>query len=360
MLLPGPEAMQLATYIGWRVHGIKGGVIAGSMFVIPSIFFLLALSYIYAEYGNVPEISAILTGFKAVVVAIVIEAVLKIGGKAFKTFKHVLFAALSFAAIYFFHVPFPAIVVAAAVLGFLILRDDIEKSSQVSTEESSKFGKAYFLKVISSCLVLWIVPFAVVLFAFGSGSIASQVYLFFTQAAFVTFGGAYSVLAYVNQAVVSSGWITSAQAVDGLALAETTPGPLIMVLQFIGFMTGWNNPNGFSQTSYAIICSLLATYVTFLPSFAFILVGAPYIERLRNNVTLKAALSGVTAAVVGVILNLAFTFAGTVIFPNNIIEPFSLVMATTAFAALYFLKTNVLWIVILSGLCGLIKYALIG
>jgi chromate transport protein ChrA len=171
---------------------------------------------------------------------------------------------------------------------------------------------------------------------FGFADVASQTYLFFTQAAFVTFGGAYAVLAYVNQAVVAAGWITAAQSVDGLALAETTPGPLIMVLQFIGFMTGWNNAGPFDRTSFAVLCGLLTTYVTFLPSFLFIFVGAPYIERLRHNRNLTSALSGVTAAVVGVILNLALTFGATVVFPNFQIDFFAFALAALAFLALYF------------------------
>ncbi len=203
-------------------------------------------------------------------------------------------------------------------------------------------------------------PFLAVGLAFGFDNIASKTYLFFTQAAFVTFGGAYSVLAYVNQAVVSANWVTAAQSVDGLALAETTPGPLIIVLQFIGFMTGWNNSGAHNQTSFAVLYGLLTTYVTFLPSFFFIFVGAPYIEKLRHNRNLTSALSGVTASVVGVILNLALMFGATVIFPNFQTNYFGLILAVLSFTALYFLKADVLLIVILGGLCGLAKYFFIG
>jgi chromate transporter len=190
----------------------------------------------------------------------------------------------------------------------------------------------------------------------GFDNLFIKTYLFFSQAAFVTFGGAYAVLAYVNQAVVSAGWITAAQSVDGLALAETTPGPLIMVLQFVGFMTGWNNPSLANQTCSAIISGLLATYATFLPSFFFIFAGAPYIEKLRHNTKLNAALLGVTAAVVGVILNLALTFGATVIFPNLQIDYFAFVLAISSFLALYFFKVDVLLVVIVGGVCGLAKY----
>jgi chromate transporter len=360
MLLPGPEAQQLATYIGWRLHGIKGGIVAGAFFVIPSIFLLLLLSYIYAAYGNVPQVSAILDGFKAVVVAIVVEAVLKIAKKAFKGYWQIIIAALAFISIYFFKVPFPLIVLGAAILGILLLKTKNAVSVESNAENQKPKTKNRFLKIITAFAVLWVVPFLVVGLVFGFGNIASKTYLFFTQAAFVTFGGAYAVLAYVNQAVVAAGWITAAQSVDGLALAETTPGPLIMVLQFIGFMTGWNNAGSFNQTSFAVLCAALTTYVTFLPSFLFIFIGAPYIEKLRHNQNLTSALSGVTAAVVGVILNLAIMFGATVIFPDFGINYFGLLLAGLSFAALYVLKADVLLVVTIGGLCGLAKYFLIG
>jgi chromate transporter len=367
MLLPGPEAQQLATYLGWRLHGIKGGIVAGAFFVIPSIFILMFLSYIYAAYGNIPQVAAVLDGFKAVVVAIVVEAVLKISQKAFKNSWHIVIAFFSFVAIYFLHIPFPLIVLCAAISGFLISRFSTTNSklSEISNSESEiEFArpttKFRFLKLLSFFSVLWLVPFLLIGAIFGFENIASKTYLFFTQAAFVTFGGAYAVLAYVNQAVVASGWLTGAQTVDGLALAETTPGPLIMVLQFIGFMIGWNNAGVYHQTYFAVLGGLLTTYVTFLPSFFFIFTGAPYIEKLRQNRNLSVALSGVTASVVGVILNLALMFGSTVIFPNFQTDFFALCLALTSFIALYFLKLDVLWIVLLGGLCGLGKYLLIG
>jgi chromate transporter len=363
MLLPGPEAQQLATYIGWRLHGVRGGIAAGAFFVIPSIFFLLILSYVYAAYGNVPQISAVLDGFKAVVVAIVIEAVFKIAKKAFKSYLHVVISILSFVAIYFFHVPFPLIVLGAAILGILILKTKTSNSNSteqlINNEAKQRKSKKHLLKTIFVCFLLWLLPLSLVFLFFGFNNTFSNVYLFFTQAAFVTFGGAYAVLAYVNQAVVSAGWITSAQAVDGLALAETTPGPLIMVLQFVGFMTGWNNPNLANQTFSAVVSGLLATYATFLPSFLFIFAGAPYIERLRHNQNLNSALSAVTAAVVGVILNLALMFGWTVVFPYAQIDLFALGLAVLSFVALYFFKIDVLLIVIVGGLCGLLKYLLL-
>jgi chromate transporter len=362
MLLPGPEAQQLATYIGWRLHGIRGGIVAGAFFVIPSIFLLLILSYIYAAYGNLPQINAVLDGFKAVVVAIVVEAVLKIAKKAFKTYWHILISILSFAAIYFFHVPFPLIIIGAAVFGIIVSKFNVQSSKSeetaVADNEYPKANNFRFLKVFSACLALWLLPFIILLLFGGFDNLLTKTYLFFTQSAFVTFGGAYAVLAYVNQAVVSAGWITTAQSVDGLALAETTPGPLIMVLQFVGFMTGWNNPSFANQTFSATISGLLATYATFLPSFFFIFAGAPYIEKLRHNTKLNAALSGVTAAVVGVILNLALMFGAAVVFPNLQIDFFAFVLAIASFAALYFFKVDVLLVVIGGGVLGLLKHFL--
>ncbi len=360
MILPGPEAQQLATYIGWRLHGIKGGIVAGAFFVIPSIFFLLILSYIYAAYGNLPQVSAIFDGFKAVVVAIVVEAVFKIAKKAFKTWWHIVISAVAFVSIYFFQVPFPLIVLGAAALGILSSKFKAQSSKadeqfEIIEDQKPKIKNRFF-KILLIFFLLWLLPFILLLIFGGSNNLLTETYLFFTQAAFVTFGGAYAVLAYVNQAVVSAGWITAAQSVDGLALAETTPGPLIMVLQFVGFMTGWNNPAFANQTLSAVTSGLLATYATFLPSFLFIFAGAPYIEQLRHNQKLNSALSGVTAAVVGVILNLALMFGWAVILPNLQVEVFALGLAILSFIALYFFKFDVLMVVIGGGLCGLVKY----
>ena len=358
MLLPGPEAQQLAAYNGWRLHGIKGGIAAGAFFVIPSIFFLLVLSYIYARFGHVNEIVAVLDGFKPVVVAIVVEAVIKIGKRSLKTLVHFAVAALSFVAVQFLNVPFPLIVVVALFVGLLLSRN-ISIAETPSEKPKRNFGK-YALKVVAVCFVLWIIPFTTVSLAFGFENIATRLYLFFTQAAFVTFGGAYAVLAYVNQAAVAAGWITAAQAVDGLALAETTPGPLIMVLQFIGFMTGWQNSGTVDQTAFAVICALIVTFVTFLPSFLFVFCGAPYIERLEGNKRLSGALGFVTSAVVGVILNLSIVFGSAVFSDAGGINGFGIVLAAAAFVALYFLKSDVLLVVIAGGLIGLGKYLLAG
>ncbi len=393
MLLPGPEAQQLAIYIGWLMHRTIGGIVAGAFFVIPSIFILLVLSYIYAAYGNVPAVAGVLEGFKPIVVAIVVEAVIKIGGKALKRSAHFVIAALAFVSIYFLHIPFPLIVLAAAVIGLagahfmpnVFAAPPKTKEADRKTEGDGQIADALPLvidnhaappahtlpngartfKILAIGFALWLLPFVAVGLWRGFDSLHAQEYRYFTQAALVTFGGAYAVLAYVTQALTTApyNWLTQTQAVDGLALAETTPGPLIMVLQFIGFMAAWNNAGDMNQTASAITGALIVTYVTFLPSFLFIFVGAPYIEFLRGNKNLTGALSGVTAAVVGVILNLALVFGAAVIFPNGLtgnVEWFAFAMSVAAFVALYKFKWNVLWVVLIGGLIGLMKTFLFG
>ncbi|HWS90108.1 MAG TPA: chromate efflux transporter [Pyrinomonadaceae bacterium] len=385
MLLPGPEAQQLAIYIGWLMHRTWGGIVAGAFFVIPSIFVLLALSYVYAAYGNVPAVAGVLAGFKPVVVAIVVEAVLKIGGRALKRRAHYVVAAAAFVAIYFLHVPFPVIVLAAAGVGLAGVRfwpktfaaptrtKEADAKTEGKADESDVLplviddhspppahtlpSRRRALVVLAAGLTLWLIPLLALTAWRGWGSLHAQEYRFFTQAALVTFGGAYAVLAYVTQAAAGSyGWLTQAQAVDGLALAETTPGPLIMVLQFVGFMAGWNNPQGMSQTTSAVVGGLVTTYATFLPCFIFIFLGAPYIEVLRGNRNLSGALTGITAAVVGVILNLALVFGAAVIWPRGLAggaDLFALAVSAASFVALYKLKADVLWVVLAGGALGL-------
>ncbi len=366
MLLPGPEAQQLATYNGWLLHGTRGGIAAGAFFVIPSIFILLGLSYIYAKFGEVPQISAVLDGVKAVVVAIVVEAVIKIGRKAFKTNWHIAIAGIAFVAIYFLHIPFPLIILGAGILGYFLVQSPKSEVQSQRIQDNSlntdhqpadKNFKFNLVKVFAVCFVLWLIPFLILLFTLGWKSLQVKVYLFFTQAAFVTFGGAYAVLAYVNQIAVNSyGWLSAQQAIDGFGLAETTPGPLIMVLQFVGFMAGWNNPGNFDQTFSGILTALLTTFATFLPCFFFIFAFAPLIEKFQNNIKLNAVLSGVTAAVVGVILNLALVFGAAVIYQNNLIDWFGLFTGIIFFVILLRYKIDVLWIVLGGGLLGLAKY----
>ncbi|MEP7214079.1 MAG: chromate efflux transporter [Acidobacteriota bacterium] len=388
MLLPGPEAQQLAIYIGWLMHRTLGGIIAGAFFVIPSIFILLTLSYVYAAYGSVPAVAGALAGFKPVVVAIVVEALIKIGGRALKGGAHFAIAAAAFVGIYYLHVPFPLIVLGAGVAGLAALRflptifSVAAPNAKVQSHENDRSqlplaidddsappahtlpSRIRIAKILAAGFVLWLLPFLALIAWRGPGSLHAREYRYFTQAAFVTFGGAYAVLAYVSQAAAGSfGWITQAQAVDGLALAETTPGPLIMVLQFIGFMAAWNNPGDLDPAPSAVVGGLITTYTTFLPCFVFIFLGAPYIESLRGNRTLTGALSGITAAVVGVIMNLALVFGVAVVLPNGLsgeINWFALAMSVVAFAALYKFKTDVLWVVVIGGLLGLIKTLLFG
>ena len=383
MLLPGPEAQQLAVYIGWLMHRTIGGIVAGAFFVIPSIFILLVLSYIYAAYGHIPAVNGVLDGFKPVVVAIVVEALVKIGRRALKREVHYAIAVVAFVAIYFLHVPFPLIVLGAAVIGLaghLLLptmfeppaekaktkiSDQAELSLVIENEaiqlEHTVPNRARLIKTLAVGLILWVLPFAALVAWRGYNSLHVEEYKFFTVSALVTFGGAYAVLAYVTQAVTTDpyNWITPTQAVDGLALAETTPGPLIMVLQFVGFMAGWNNPiDGMSPLASGIIGALIATYTTFLPSFLFIFLGAPYIEKLRGNRLLTGALSGVTAAVVGVILNLALVFGAAVIFTNLSfadINWFAAMLSLAAFVALFKVKIDVLLVILAGGLIGLAK-----
>jgi chromate transporter len=386
MLLPGPEATQLAIYVGWLLHRAWGGLAAGALFVIPSILVLLVLSYIYAAYGNLQSVAGVLSGFKPVVVAIVVEAVIKIGGRALKRRAHFVIAALAFVAIYFLNVPFPLIVLAAAILGLAGTRLSPETFGQTGSRQKGEKkpsadshqedtptvidddgpppahtlpSRARDLRVLATGLVLWVLPFMLIIAWRGWQSLHADEYLFFTKAAFITFGGAYAVLAYVTQAVTGArGWLTHAQAVDGLALAETTPGPLIMVLQFIGFMAGWNNPQGMSPVESGVLGALITTYTTFLPCFFFIFIGAPYIEVLRGNRSLTGALAGVTAAVVGVILNLALVFGAAVIWPHGLgggVNWFAAALSILSFVALYRFKLDVLWVVIAGGLIGLAR-----
>ena len=375
MLLPGPEAQQLATYVGWLLHRTRGALVAGILFVAPSILILLALSYGYALFGAVPLAAGALAGLKAVVVALILEAVVRIGRRSLRRPAHVLLAGGAFVAIHFLHVPFPAIVLAAALAGLAAERirstprafEPKEQAPGVAAHDAAggalreTRAAARPLRTAAAGLALWGIPCAALGAWLGWGSLPVKQYLFYTGAAFVTFGGAYAVLAYVIQAAVHAhAWITPAQAADGLALAETTPGPLIMVLQFVGFMTGWNNSEGMDPLAAAALGAIVATWTTFLPSILFVLLGAPYMEVLRGNRTLGAALSGITASVIGVVLNLAIVFGAAVILPQGAggIDWFAAVVAVAAFAALRTGRVDVLWVVLGGGAAGLLRAAI--
>ncbi len=374
MLLPGPEAQQLAIYIGWLLHGTWGGIVAGALFVIPSVFVLWGLSAIYAAYGHIPGVAGIFAGLKPAVVAIVVVALIRIGARALRPRGLIAIAVAAFVGIFILHVPFPWIVVSAGLIGFLAgwiwprefsgahppaeleEPDPASAQSRVRTEKARRSWSRP-VRVLLAGVFLWGAPLIALALWRGWSSLHVLQFRFFTQAAFVTFGGAYAVLAYVAQAAVGSyHWITQAQAIDGLGLAETTPGPLIMVLQFVGFMTGWNRPEGMSRLASASLGAIVTTYVTFLPCFFYIFLGAPYIESLRGNRSLTSALSGITAAVVGVILNLAVIFGLAVLLPGGWGQApnlFALVLTAAAFAALYLLKLDAVWVVLAGGMVGL-------
>jgi chromate transporter len=354
MLLPGPEAQQLAIYIGWLFHKIRGGIAAGALFVLPSMFILWALSFVYVAYGNIPWIAAIFYGLKPAVVAIVAVAVIRIGSKALKTFSMWAIAAAAFVAIYFFHAPFPLIVISAAVLGLFIGKRARSTSTSCEVSQSPSLGRQ--LRLTATWIVIWATPLAFVAIFLGTQHTIFREGIFFSKAAVVTFGGAYAVLPYVSQqAVEHYHWLAAPQMLDGLGLAETTPGPLIMVLQFVGFLGGWNQPGNLPPLVAASLGAFVTTWTTFVPCFLWVFLGAPYIERLRDNQLLTAALSTVTAAVVGVILNLAVWFGVHVIFPNAAtIDWFALALCFAAFVAMLRYKIDIVPVVLFSGLLGLI------
>ena len=340
MLLPGPEAQQLAVYIGWLLHRTKGGLVAGTLFILPGFLSILALSYVYVLYGNVPLVEGLFFGLKAAVLAIVLHAIQRIGKRALKNNVMLAIAAASFIAIFFFGAPFPAIVLAAGVLGYLGGRAGLSafkvggghggSSGPTLPDADSALGEGvpaharpnvgWSLRISAIFLALWVVPLVALVVALGWDNVFSRIALFFSQMAVVTFGGAYAVLAYVaQQAVETYSWLQPGEMLDGLGMAETTPGPLIMVVQFVGFLGAYRDAGGLNPLLAATLGAVLTTWVTFVPCFLWIFLGAPFIERLRSNAALSGALSAITAAVVGVILNLAIWFALHVLF-GTVIE----------------------------------------
>ena len=372
MLLPGPEAQQVATYIGWRLHGTLGGIVAGSFFIIPSIFVLLLLSYLAVAHSDIPAVTGLLYGVQPVVIAIVVEAVMRIGKRTLNHAILVAFAVASFVAIYFLSVPFPAVVAAAAVLGVLLGRfvpdafrggghgSSAEEGSAIDRTASN--GRPSVLRTLGMLgifVVLWAVPVGALYLWRGGDDVLVREALFFTGAAFVTFGGAYSVLSYVADVAVNNyGWLTADQMVQGLGLAESTPGPLIMVTQYVGFIGAWNDPGPYSPLLYGTLGAAITTYATFLPCFLFIFLLAPYIELLANNRSLQAALVGVTAAVVGVVANLAVYFATQVLFPDGVsvadLDVFALVVAVISFAVLQRFKVPIYFLVPVGAVVGMV------
>lgn len=328
MLLPGPEAQQLAIYLGWMLHRTLGGIVAGVLFVLPGFLAILLLSVLYALYQEVPLVDALFFGLKPAVLAIVLQAVIKIGRKALVNSMMLVLAAASFMAIFVFNMPFPIIILSAALIGLLggrfapalfpLKPHAVKGSSTAALDLAIDEGQIQAVatgwrrnaKVIGICLTLWFTPIIALAFTVGFASVFMQEALFFSKMAVVTFGGAYAVLAYVaQQAVEQYGWLEPGEMLDGLGMAETTPGPLIQVVQFVGFMGAYRYAEAIDPLLAGILASFLVTWVTFVPCFLWIFLGAPYIEKLRDNAHLSHALSAITAAVVGVILNLAIWFS---------------------------------------------------
>jgi len=320
MLLPGPEAQQLATQVGWRLHGVRGGVAAGACFVLPSVAILLLLSWLYAAWGGLPAVVAVLGGIKPVVVAIIAAALLRIARRAVRTPLHAVLAVGSLIAIAWLRVPFPAIVGGAVLAGLAASRlAEHPRGAGPDTEPPALEPAARRVSLLglgAAGLLLWALPAAALILLRGTASLHLQLYLFFTRASFVTFGGAYAVLAYVADLAIGSGWLARHAMVDGLALAETTPGPLIIVLQFVGFMAGWNHPQGMAPAASGVLAALATTWATFLPSTLLGLATAPFAERLDRLEWARAALGAVTAAVVGVIASLGLFLAREVLLPS--------------------------------------------
>jgi chromate transporter len=375
MVLPGPEAQQLATYIGWLLHGVRGGMAAGALFVLPSLAILVALSWIYVRYGDVPAIAAILYGVKPAVVAIVLAAAWRIGSRTLRNAALWAIAVAAFVALQL-DAPFPAVVVGAGLLGFLgarllpghfalpphaaaavgehapaVIDDD------TPTPKHARFSRSRLFLVVAVALALWGASLAALTGAYGWKADFTQMGWFFTKAALVTFGGAYAVLPYVVQGGVEQfGWLTAAQMIDGLALGETTPGPLIMVVAFVGFLGGWTRallgPDAlFTAGTFG---ATVATWFTFLPSFLFILAGGPLVERTRDDVKLTAPLTAITAAVVGVIVNLAVFFALHVFWSGGRLDAPSVAIAAAAFVALARFGMGVMPVIGLAAGAGLV------
>ena len=368
MLLPGPEAQQLATYLGWRLHGWRGGVAAGALFVLPSALLLFGLGWLYMAGGHLPWLAAIFYGLIPAVIAVIAEAVLRIGGKTMHSPSLWVIAVLSFVAIYFFNISFILIILAAALCGALGHRwfprqfpagkshGKAQAGDELILPPAPKASWARSLKVISLCLSLWFLPIVALGVWLGWGSAPVAQGLFFSKAALVTFGGAYAVLPYVaQQAVEHHQWLTHSQMMAGLALAETTPGPLIIVLEFVGFVGGWRNPGNLSPLGGASLGAAITVWTTFLPSFLMVFLGAPFVEGLRSMPHIGACLTAITAAVVGVILNLGVKFSTHALWPETGggFDFFVAITACAAFIALKFFKVPFTAVLAACALLGL-------
>jgi chromate transporter len=386
MLLPGPEAQQLAIYIGWLLNGAWGGIVAGVLFILPAFFLILGLSWTYVVHGDISWVAAIFYGLRAAVIALVLAAVIRVGSKALKNPLLMAVAAAAFIAIFFLKIPFPLIIATTALIGLVgsRIRPDLFPASDAHGSQDQEDvliadhheavtgrGRLRTLRVLAAGLAVWWAPLLLMIAVRGTDDTLSREAVFFSQAAMVTFGGAYAVLAYINQAAVQTfGWLESGQMVTGLGLAESTPGPLIMVTEFVGFLGAYRLPGDLDPVVAGTLGATVTVWATFAPCFLWIFLGAPYIEKLRGNRSLNAALSSVTAAVVGVILNLAVTFALAALFRDaelsrfagvtfpipvpSSIDVFGALLATASFVALWKFRWNVLWVVGASAIAGLI------
>ncbi len=377
MLLPGPEAHQLAIYVGWLLNGTPGGLAAGAFFLLPALVLMIGLSWVYAVHGDVGWVAAILDGLAWAVVGIVAAALVRIGGRTLRTTRAALIAIAAFVALSLLGVPFPVVVLGSGLLGMALGvnpaagRDAAASAGRPEVRPSL----ARSARVLGLGLIVWLVPLALVVGLVGSEHVIAQEAVFFAVMSLVTFGGAYAALAYVNQAaVLRFGWLTSAEMAVGLSLAETTPGPLIMTVVFVGFLAAYRQPGDLDPVAAALLGALVTAWATFVPSFLWIFLGAPSMERLRGNRRLTAALDAITAAVVGVIANLALVFAGGVLFdahrtarvfwhdvslpvPGSA-DPLAIAVAACSFIAIWRFRANVVWVVLASGLVGLLRFAL--
>lgn len=361
LLLPGPEAQQLATYVGWRLHGIRGGLVAGGLFVLPGALVLLALSWLAAAHGDTGLIGAVFDGIKPAVVAIVLAAVWRMGRRTLKGPAAVALAAAAFLGLFALNLPFPLVIGAAALAGGVAAwsgRDWFAHphppDPAVLPPDAASSPRRLLVLVLLFAL-LWAVPVGAVLLLFG-GDPWRGIAALFTKAAFVTFGGAYAVLPYIaQQAVEVQGWLSPREMVDGLALAETTPGPLILVTQYVGFFAGWNHPGGLSPLAAGILGAALTTYVTFLPCFLFIFAGAPYVEGLIHNRLAAGVLAAIAAAVVGVILNLGVYLGVAVLLPDGKPDAWAWTISALALYALTRRNVAIHWVVLAGAAAGLVQ-----
>jgi chromate transporter len=374
MLLPGPEAHQLAIYVGWLLNGTPGALAAGVFFLLPAFALMVALSWIYAVHGDVTWIAGVFDGLAWAVVGIVAAALLRIGGRALGHAILLTLAVVAFLALFVFGVPFPLVVLGAGVVGLIAgTRLPGSKRSATDLRQAERVPPSWgrTARVLAIGLAVWLIPLAAVALAAGSGSVLADEALFFTGASLVTFGGAYAVLAYVNQAaVVRFGWLSASEMAVGLSLAETTPGPLIMVVVFVGFLAAYREPESLAPVAAGVAGALVVAWATFVPSFLWIFLGAPSVERLRGNERLAGALTAITASVVGVIANLALVFATSVLFDEvNVRTPFghevavpvlgsadllAIAVAVGSFVAIRRFRVNVVWVIVAAGLVGLL------